>query len=83
MGKNSNNFLTKLDLLKNRANVGQLLYIAEQVLDTAALIGWENDGDRREYNLLSDKIKRIRVKRKELRYQLKNNFKHYKKKLTG
>jgi hypothetical protein len=48
--------------------VGQLLYIAEQVLGTADLIGWENDGDSREYNLLSDKIKRIRVKRKELRY---------------
>ena len=64
MIKKSNKFLTKLDLLKNQSNVGQLLYIAEQVLDMAALIGWENDGDRREYNLMSDKIKSIRVKRK-------------------
>lgn len=64
MKKYNKNFFIKLDLLKNQSNVGQLLYIAEQVLDTAALIGWENDGDRIEYNLLSDKIKNIRVKRK-------------------
>ena len=61
MGKNSNNFLTKLDLLKNRANVGQLLYIAEQVLDTAALIGREADSKRSYITKLHESIKNTRL----------------------
>jgi len=62
----SNNFFTKLDLLKNKSTIGQLLYIAEQALDTASLIGFETDQRRRKYTELSDQIKEIRYQRKGL-----------------
>ncbi len=65
MQNQSKKFLNKLDSFKNTLTIGQLLYAAEQTLEHATLIGWENDSRREKYNALSNQIKQLRIQRKE------------------